>query len=92
MSGFPVVGDGFIAEVEVGGQHLRLFSEVYELGYCAVVYDVNAKHEVARHDTDSLEDGRKKAEESAGNYLKHVHGIAPLPYVNWQMNAQTQQK
>ena len=91
MTGFPVVGDGFVANIEVGGQHLRLFSEIYELGHRAVVYDVNAKHEVTRHDADSLEDGKKMAEESAANYLKYVHGISPLPAVNWQMNAQTQQ-
>jgi hypothetical protein len=88
---FPVVGDGFWTEVEIGGQHLRLFSEVYELGYRSVVYDVNAKHEVARHDVDGLEQGKTAAEESAANYLKY-HGIAALPPVNWQMNAQTKLK
>jgi hypothetical protein len=92
MSGFPVVGDGFVADVDVSGQHLRLFSEIYELGHRAVVYDVNSKHEVARNDADSLEHGKEVAEESAANYLKYVHGITPLPAVNWQLNAQTQQK
>jgi len=90
MSGFPVVGDGFVADVDVDGQHLRLFSEIYELGHRAVVYDVNAKNEIARHDADSLEGGKRMAEESAANYLKYVHGITPLPAVNWQMNAKNE--
>ena len=92
MSGFPAVGDGFWAELEVNGQHLRLFSEVYELGHRAVVYDMKTKHEIARRDADSLEDGKRIAEQSAADYLKRVHGVASLPPVNWSMNAQTQQK
>ena len=92
MSGFPVTGDGFTADVEVSGQHLRLFAEVYVLGHVAVVYDVNGKHEIARHDADNLEDGKRKAVESAANYLNYVHGITQVPSVNWQVNAQTRQR
>jgi hypothetical protein len=60
--GIPTVGDGFRAEVRVGGQYLCLFSEVYELGHRAVVYDINAEHEVSRQEANDLEDGEKKAE------------------------------
>lgn len=89
---FPAVGDGFWAEVEVGGQHLRLFSEAYELGHRAVVYNMNAKQEVARHDASSLDHGKKVAEQNAADYLKYAHGIATLPPINWRMNVQTKQK
>lgn len=57
MGGFPVVGDGFRADVNIGQHHLRLFAEVYELGYVAVLYGMNAYHEVARNDADNLDDG-----------------------------------
>ena len=92
MSSIPTVGDGFLAEVKVEGHHLRLFSEVYEMGHRAVVYDVNAKREIARIDADSLDEGKRKAEESAWDYLKHQHGIAQIPIVSWQMNRQTSMK
>ncbi len=73
----------------MSNQRLRLFSEVYELGYVAVVYDVNGKREVARRDSDDLEDGKKKAEESAADYLRQQNAPAQLSSVTWQMTAQT---
>jgi hypothetical protein len=92
MSGIPMVGDGYEAEVKVNDQHLRLFAEVYELGHVAVVYNVNAKREIARRDADDLKYGMKKAEELASDYLKRRHGVAELPAVDWQMNAQTRNR
>lgn len=87
MGGFPVGGDGFGADVNVGQHHLQLFAEVYELGYVAVGYDMNAHHEVARNDADNLDDGMRRAELAAGDYLRRLDGTV-LPAVNWEMNAQ----
>jgi hypothetical protein len=89
MSGFPFIGNGFRAEVKVDGQHLRLFSEVYMLGHVAAVYDVNAKREIARHDVENLDTGKLEAKRSAANHLKYVHGITPMPGVEWQINVQS---
>jgi hypothetical protein len=87
MGGFPVSGDGFRADVNVGQNHLRLFAEIYELGYVAVVFDMNAHREVARNYADNLDDGKRRAEQAAGDYLRRLDGTV-LPAVNWEMNAQ----
>lgn len=60
---------------------------MYELGYVAVLYDMNAHHEVARNDADNLDDGMRRAEQAAGDYLRHLDGTV-LPVVNWEMNPQ----
>jgi hypothetical protein len=87
MNGFPVTGDGFRADVIAGQHRLRLFAEVYDLGHVAVVYDMNTRNEVARNDADNLDDGMRRAEGAAGDYLRHLDGTV-LPAVNWEMNAQ----
>jgi len=89
MNGFLVGGDGFRSDVIAGQHHLRLIAEVYELGHVAVIYDMNAEHEIARNDADSLNDGMRRAEQIAANYLRQLDGTA-LPAVNWEMNAQMQ--
>jgi hypothetical protein len=66
--GFPVAGDGYWAEVQSGDQYLRLFSEVYSLGYLAVVFDVNRKAKVVREDADNLDEAKKQAEGLAAGY------------------------
>jgi len=58
------------------------------LGHVAVVFDVNAKREIARHDVENLDIGKLQAEKSAANYLKYVLGIIAMPAVEWQMNVQ----
>jgi hypothetical protein len=87
MNGFPVRGDGFRADVVAGEHRLRLFSEVYELGHVAVVYDMDAQREIARNDADDLNDGMRRAEQAAADYLRHLDGTV-LRVVNWEMNAQ----
>lgn len=86
--GFPVAGDGYWAEVKSGDEHLRLFAEVYSLGYLAVVFDVNRKERIAREDADDLDEAKKKAEGRAAGYL-HYRGAGALPKIEWQLNAQS---
>jgi len=86
--GFPVAGDGFQAEVKIKDQHLRLFAEVYSLGYLAVVFDVNRKQRVSREDADNLDDAKTKAESLAAGYLRY-RGAGELPSVTWVLNPQS---
>ena len=86
--GFPVPGDGYFAEVKAGNQHLRLFAEVYSLGYLAVVFDVSRKERVAREDANDLDEAKKKTEGLAAGYLR-FRGAGPLPRVKWQLTAQS---
>jgi hypothetical protein len=62
---FPVAGDGYWAEVQSDGEYLRLFAEVYSLGYLAVVFDVNRKARAAREDADDLDEAKKKSSTTA---------------------------
>src|SRR6266852_3041541 len=86
--GFPVAGDGYQAEVEAKEEHLRLFAEVYSLGFLAVVYDMNREHRVSREDADNLDDAKAKAESLAAGYLRY-RGVEPLPPVEWVLNPQS---
>ncbi len=86
--GFPVAGDGYWAEVQSSGECLRLFAEVYSLGYLAVVFDVNRKARAAREDADDLDEAKKRAEALAAGYL-HYRGAGALPKVEWQLNSQS---
>jgi hypothetical protein len=45
---------GVWAEVKVGGEHLRLFSEHNALGVQASVYNVNAKNWIAPSEPETL--------------------------------------
>jgi len=87
----PVVGDGFRADIMAGLRKLRLFSEVYELGHVALVYDLDEHREVSRQDADDLETGKRLAEQAAANYLRRLDGTA-LPRVEWAMNAQARNR
>ncbi len=78
MNGFPVGGDGFRSDVIAGQHHLRLFAEVYELGHVAVVYDMNAEHEIARNDADSLNDGTGRRRLHAGSSVQN-RSLADFP-------------
>jgi hypothetical protein len=86
--GFPVAGDGYQAEVKVKDQYLRLFAEVYSLGYLAVVFDMNRKQRVSREDADNLDDAKAKAESLAAGYLRY-RGVGELPLVAWVLNPQS---
>ena len=82
---WPVIGDGYQADLQVTNAHLWLFAEVYCLGYLAVVFDVNHKLKVAVQDAADLEDAKKKAEGYAAGYLRYL-GAGDLPDIHWDHN------
>src|SRR5579864_4471677 len=75
---------GVCAEVKVGSEHLRLFSEQNAQGVQASVYNVNAKNWIAPSESvDTIEQGKLKAATYAEAYLKQV-GNLELPSLKWQ--------
>jgi hypothetical protein len=75
---------GVWAEVKVGGEHLRLFSEENALGVQASVYNVNAKKWIAPSESvDDIEQGKDKAAEHARVYLQKVANLE-LPLLTWK--------
>lgn len=82
---WPVIGDGYHADLQANTAHLWLFAEVYCLGYLAIVFDVTRKSRVVLEDAGNLEDARKKAEGYAAGYL-HYLGVGDMPEVRWQSN------
>jgi hypothetical protein len=82
---WPVIGDGYQADLNLTDAHLWLFAEAYCLGYLAVVFDVHRKFKVALQDANGLEDARKKAEGYAAGYLRYL-GAGDMPDVCWESN------
>jgi hypothetical protein len=75
---------GFCAEVIVGGEHLRLFSEDSPLGLQASVYNVTAKKWIAPSESvNDIEAGKDRAAEHAAAYLRRVLN-AELPALVWK--------
>jgi hypothetical protein len=75
---------GFWAEVKVGGEHLRLFSEQSALGVQASVYNVTAKNWIAPSEAvDDIEDGKERAAQHAKMYLLKVANVE-LPSLTWK--------
>ena len=77
-----MLDEGVWAEVKVGGEHLRLFSEHSALGVQASVYNVNAKNWIAR-DRGRYRTGKDRAAAHALAYLRRVTN-AELPPLNWK--------
>lgn len=78
-----MLAEGIWAEVKVGGEHLRLFSEQSPQGVQASVYNVNAKNWIAPSETvDDIEQGKDRAEEHARVYLKAAN--LDLPRLEWK--------
>jgi hypothetical protein len=76
--------EGVWAEVEVAGEHLRLFSEENAQGIQASVYNVKKKTWVAPSEmVDDIERGKDRAEELARAYLRRV-GNLDLPPLQWK--------
>ena len=76
--------NGFWAQVEVGGEHLRLFSENNAQGIQASVYNFKTKTWIAPSEAvDDIEQGKDRAEALARDYLKRVVGLE-LPTVQWK--------
>ena len=80
----PMLTDGVWAQVEVGGEHLRLFSEQNAQGIQASVYNIKTKTWIAPSEpVDDIEQGKDRAEELAKAYLKRVAGLE-LPPLQWK--------
>jgi len=76
--------EGVWAEVKVGNEHLRLFSEDNAQGVQASVYNVNTKSWIAPSEAvDDIEQGKEKAAEYAKAYLKKATG-GELPRLTWK--------
>jgi hypothetical protein len=76
--------EGVWAEVKVGGEQLRLFSEHSAQGVQASVYNVGAKSWIAPSESvDDIEQGKERAEAYAKTYLKKVGG-GELPPLEWK--------
>jgi hypothetical protein len=78
-----MLDEGVWAEVKVGGEHLRLFSEHNAIGVQASVYNVKAKAWIAPSEAvDDIEEGKDKAADYARDYLKRA-GLE-LPPLQWK--------
>jgi hypothetical protein len=79
-----MLAEGLWAEVKVGGEHLRLFSEHNAQGVQASVYNVNAKTWVAPSESvDTIEQGKEKAAAYAEAHLKRTANLE-LPSLVWK--------
>jgi hypothetical protein len=79
-----MLDQGVWAEVRVGGEHLRLFSERNALGVQASVYNVNAKNWIAPSEpVDDIEEGKDRATAYAREYLRNS-GNLELPSLDWK--------
>jgi hypothetical protein len=79
-----MLDQGVWAEVKVGGEHLRLFSENSALGVQASVYNLNAKNWVAPSEgVDDIEQGKDRSAAHAMAYLRRVANLE-LPPLIWK--------
>ena len=75
---------GFWAEVEVDGEHLRLFSENNAIRIQVSVYNVKTKTWIAPSESvDDVEEGKDRAAAYARDYLKRTAGVE-LPPLQWK--------
>jgi len=79
-----MLDEGVCAEVKVGSEHLRLFSEHNAQGVQASVYNVNAKNWIAPSESvETIEQGKLRAATYAAAYLKQA-GNLEMPSLKWQ--------
>jgi hypothetical protein len=79
-----MLDEGVCAEVKIGSEHLRLFSEQSAQGVQASVYNVKTKQWIAPSEAvESIEEGKLKAANYAEGYLKQVANLE-LPPLKWQ--------
>jgi hypothetical protein len=75
---------GVWAEVKLGGEHIRLYSEQSALGVQASVYNVKAKNWIAPSEpVDDIEHGKDRAAEHARVYLRTTANLE-LPSLTWK--------
>ena len=78
-----MLAEGFWAEIKIGSEHLRLFSEHNAQGVQASVYDVNAKKWlVPSESVGNIEEGKEKTLEFVKDHLKRS-GVE-LPSLIWK--------
>jgi hypothetical protein len=82
---FPqMLDEGVWADVQVGTEHLRLFSEHNAQGVQASVYNVKSKLWIAPSEpVDDIEHGKERAAAYAKAYLRHTAN-ADLPTLRWK--------
>jgi hypothetical protein len=79
-----MLDEGVWAEVMIGGEHLRLFSEQNAQGVQASVYNVKAKTWIAPSEAvDDIEQGKERAAAHAEAYLLRTVN-ARLPALQWK--------
>ena len=79
-----MLDQGVWAEVKVGSEHLRLFSEQNAQGVQASVYNVNAKNWIAPSEAvEDIEQGKDRAAAHARAYLLRVAN-SELPELSWK--------
>ncbi len=79
-----MLDEGVWAEIKIGSEHLRLFSEHNAQGVQASVYNVNAKQWIAPSEpVDDIEQGKERAEQCAKLYLQRAANVE-LPPLTWK--------
>jgi hypothetical protein len=80
----PMLDDGVWAEIKVGDEHLRLFSEHNAQGVQTSVYNVRTKQWIAPSESvDDIEDGKERAVQYAREYLRCAADME-LPPLHWK--------
>lgn len=75
---------GVWAEVIVGEEHLRLYSEQTPTGVQSSVYNVKERTWLAPSEpVDDIDQGKDRAEQYATAYLRRVAN-SELPLLNWK--------
>jgi hypothetical protein len=84
-----MLDEGFWAEIKLGSEHLRLFSEHNALGVQASVYNVKNKNWIAPSESVAdIEEGKEKAAAYAKTHLKHAANL-DLPPLVWKKSRST---
>lgn len=79
-----MLDEGVWAEVKVGTEELRLFSERTAQRVQMSVYNVKTKSWIAPSESvDDIEQGKERAEENAKGYLNHAADLE-LPPLRWK--------
>lgn len=79
-----MLDEGVWAEVKVGSEHLRLFSEHSALGVHASVFNAVTKTWIAPSEAvEDIEQGKERAEQHARAYLKKAVNL-DLPPLEWK--------
>jgi hypothetical protein len=76
--------EGFWAELQIAGEHLRLFAEESPQGFHASVYNMKTKTWLMPSETaSSVDNGKHLAEQFASQYLKQFTA-EDVPRLEWK--------